>query len=253
VNGQEAKKANGRELTDPVEAFAKPVIVLDTSSSQAWASDASIASFAGQDISLTSQGDHHETAAHTHTTVAGETASFYTHAGGIKTFAANGPLSLRAHTDELQILADKDVTVVSVNGEIHITAKEKIEIVGADSSIVLEGANITFTTPGTWAAKASAAAMLGGSDGAAPLPALPADTTQLNDEAFRLVNKLTGEPVGGLAYTISSPTGALTGYSGDDGMTHRVATGSASYGVGVKVTGTDDTLQGYPSGLIEGC
>nr|MBP6339212.1 type VI secretion system tip protein VgrG [Vitreoscilla sp.] len=153
VSGQEAKKAasGSRTLSDPVEAFAKPVIVMDTPSSLAWASDASIASFAGQDVSFTSQGDHHETAAHTHTTVAGETASFYTHAGGIKTYAANGPMSLRAHTDELQILADKDVTVISVNGEIHINAQSKIEIIGADSSIVLDGGDITFTTPGTWA------------------------------------------------------------------------------------------------------
>jgi uncharacterized protein (DUF2345 family) len=119
--------------------------------------------------------------------VAGETASFYTHAGGIKTFAANGPVSLRAHTDELQILADKDVTVISVNGEIHINAQSKIEIVGADSSIVLEGGDITFTTPGTWAAKASTAAFLGGASAGANMPELPAGMAAVSSPASPLL------------------------------------------------------------------
>jgi hypothetical protein len=47
-------------------------------------------------------------------------------------------VSLRAHTDALQILADKDVTVISVNEEIRIQASTKIEIVAGQSSLVLE-------------------------------------------------------------------------------------------------------------------
>jgi type VI secretion system secreted protein VgrG len=235
VNGQDAKKASGRELTDPVEAFAKPVIVLDTPSTLAWASDASIASFAGQDISLTAQGDHHEAAAHTHTTVAGGTASFYTHAGGIKAYAANGPLSLRAHTDELQILADQDVTVVSVNGEIHINAQSKIEIIGGDSSIVLDGGDITFTTPGTWAAKASAVGFLGGASAAAGLPALPIGNVvppdlqyslfEIYDEQFRLVGPDGDTPLVGQSYQVISDDGQVwSGTTDSDGLTARIVT-----------------------------
>jgi type VI secretion system secreted protein VgrG len=83
-------------------------------------------------------------------------------------------VSLRAHTDTLQLLADQAITVLSVNGEIHLSASSKIELIGADSSIVLDGADITFTTPGTWTAKGSAHAFLGGGSVAAELPALPA-------------------------------------------------------------------------------
>jgi type VI secretion system secreted protein VgrG len=233
VNGQEARKASAgsRDLADPVEAFAKPVVVLDTPSTQAWASDASIASFAGQDFSLISQGDLHETAAHTHATVAGQTASFYTHNGGIKAFAANGPVSLRAHTDELQILADKDVTVISVNGEIHINAQSKIEIIGADSSIVLDGGNITFTTPGTWAAKASAAAMLGGGNRKATFAPLPSELVtstplefineEIVEEHYLYVDR-TGTPVAGINYTLTSSTHSANGKTSLSGETEKV-------------------------------
>jgi len=173
VNGQDALKAEGRRLADPVEAFAQPLVLLDSPSTQAWASPAGISSFAGQHLSLTAQADLHQAAAHTHSTVAGQTASLYTHAGGIQAIAANGPLTLRAHTDTLQLLADQAITVVSVNGEIHLSASSKIELIAADSSIVLDGADITFTTPGTWTAKGSAHAFLGGGSVAAELPALP--------------------------------------------------------------------------------
>ena len=122
--------------------------MLDTPATAGWATEASIASFSGQDLAVVAQGDAHQTAGHTHSTVSGQTTSLYTHAGGIKAIAANGPVSLRAHTDELKILADKDVTVVSVNGEIRINAKSRIEIVAGQSSLVLDDANITFTTPG---------------------------------------------------------------------------------------------------------
>ncbi|MFD2452087.1 DUF2345 domain-containing protein [Ideonella paludis] len=173
INGQEAQKAQGRDLTEPVEAPSTPTILLDTPSSQAWLSDASIASYAGQDLARVAQGDQHETAAHTHATVAGQTLSLYTHAGGITAHAANGPVSLRAHTDELQILADKDVTILSVNGEIHINAQSKIELIGADSGIILDGGDITFVTPGTWAAKGAAQAMMAGASASAASVSLP--------------------------------------------------------------------------------
>jgi type VI secretion system secreted protein VgrG len=120
-------------------------------------------------------------------------------------------MSLRAHTDELQILADKDVTVISVNGEIHITAKEKIEIVGADSSIVLDGGDITFTTPGTWAAKASAAAMMGGASAGANIGPLP---TELAAEpahwlALHYLDPESGESIAHADYEIHLQGGAL--------------------------------------------
>ena len=162
VGGQEAKKANGRTLTDPVEAFATPLVLMDTPSTSAFASEASITNFSGQDLSLGVQGDMQHTAVHTYAAVSGQTTSVYTNDGGIQVKAANGPVSLRAHTDELHILADQDVTVISVEEEIRIQANTCIELIAGESSVVLEGGDITFTCPGTFTAKTSTHAFLGG-------------------------------------------------------------------------------------------
>lgn len=173
VNGQEAKKASGRSLGDAVEAFDTPLLLLDTPSTTLLASEASIAAFAGQDISLAVQGDVQHTAAHTLASVSGQTTSWFTHQGGVKLHAAHGPVSIQAHTDSLQILADQDVTVVSVNDEITVSASTRIELVAGQSSIVLDGGNIDFSCPGNWEVKASSHAFLGGGSQAASLPALP--------------------------------------------------------------------------------
>ncbi|MGI9217827.1 MAG: type VI secretion system Vgr family protein, partial [Hydrogenophaga sp.] len=155
LNGQNAvfDPAGSRDGSTPVHQFAQPVAVLDTPSSLVLASDGPIAQYASEHLGHVSQGDVQLSAAHTASQVSGQTTSLFTHTGGLQVKAANGPVSLRAHTDTLQLLANKDIQILSVNSEITVSAQSKIELIGADSGITLEGGNITFTTPGTWNAK----------------------------------------------------------------------------------------------------
>lgn len=175
LNAQNAvfEPAGNRDGSTPVHQFAQPVAVLDTPSSLVLASDGPVAQFAGEHLSQVAQGDVQLSAAHTAAQVSGQTTSLYTHAGGLQVKAANGPVSLRAHTDTLQLLASKDIQILSVNSEITVSAQSKIELIGADSGITLDGGNITFTTPGTWNAKGSLKELTGGASGRAPRPTLP--------------------------------------------------------------------------------
>ena len=177
VNGQPAQKEDAsRQPTGPVERPAKPTLTLDTPSTLAQITEAGIAQFAGQDSAWVTQGDWHETAAHTFSLVAGRTASWYVHEQGIQAKAANGPVSLRAHTDRLEILADQDVQVLSVNDEITISAQTRIELIGGDSSVTLDGGDITFKTPGSFVVKAATHNWEGAGGGAVGIAHLPAGT-----------------------------------------------------------------------------
>jgi type VI secretion system secreted protein VgrG len=225
VGGQEARKAKGRTLGDPVERFAKPLLHLDTPASAVWVTPASISIFSGQDSALSMQGDAHLTSAHTVSSVSGQTTSLYTHAGGIKAITANADLSLRAHTDALQIWADKDITVQSTTDEIRIQAKDSIAINAGQSQMLLKGADITFTCPGNWTSKAATHDWMGGGSGVASIQALPDTRVKLFDEQVRAVSKLSGKPVARQPYTIKLPDGAkLEGVTDDDGKTARIAT-----------------------------
>ena len=179
LNGQSTQKtqSSSRELnTAPeaaVERFATPLIVAEAPSAIVLTSPASSALFAGEQLQLVSQGDSHLSAGHTVAMVAGKTQSLFSHAGGLEAVAANGALSLQAHTDQLELLADKEVTVVSVNDSISINAKNQIVLKAGQSSITLDGANITFACPGTFSVKGSGHSLGGGASAAVSSPDLP--------------------------------------------------------------------------------
>lgn len=175
VGGQDARKARpgSRELGDPVERFAKPLLHLDTPASATWVTPASIHLFSGQDMSVAAQGDAHLTAAHSVSAVSGQTTSLYTHAGGIQAITANAALSLRAHTDAQQIWSEQDLTVQSTTDEVRIQAARSITLTAGSSQIVIEGGNITFTCPGTWTVKGASHDWLGGGSQSAGLMHLP--------------------------------------------------------------------------------
>jgi hypothetical protein len=64
------------------------------------------------------------------------------------------------------------LSIVCVNGEITVTAK-RIEIVGGDSKVVLNEADIDFITPGTFITKSAEHAWGGPASGSADVAALP--------------------------------------------------------------------------------
>jgi type VI secretion system secreted protein VgrG len=211
IKGQDARHdpAGAREPTTPVPAFAQPVLVLDTPSALAQLSDAGIAHYAGQDLSTVAQGDIHLAAAHTASQVSGATTSLYTHQGGIQAKAAEGAVSLRAHTDTLSLLADQEIQVLSVGDEITILAKTRIAFTGSDSSIVLEGGDITFTTPGTWTAKGGFKEFLGGASAPSELPVLPTDLQQFENWIEVGHRDPDRQPMAGQKYKIFFEGGAV--------------------------------------------
>jgi type VI secretion system secreted protein VgrG len=219
------KNARGRDAAEPVEQFAQAHVLFDATSAAAVTSPATLASFSGEDTSLTAQSDLHLAAAHTAALVSGQTSSLYTHQGELQTIAANGNVSLRAHTDRLEILADKDITVISVNNEITITASKRIELVGGDSKVVLEGGNIDFVTPGSFTVKAASHAWAGGGSGSASLPSLPDSRAKLFDEAFVVKDQKSGKPVAYQKYRVKRADGSYEyGTTDKDGATHLLST-----------------------------
>jgi type VI secretion system secreted protein VgrG len=227
VNGQQAVKAKSgtRELDagQPVEKFGSSIVLMDSAASINWASPASTVVYAGQQLHWTTQSDLHMAAGHTLSSVAGNATSLFTHSGGIQAIAANGPVSLQAHTDQLEILADEAVTVISVNDSIEIKAKEKIVLQAGQSAITLEGGDIAFACPGKFSVKGGQHLFEGGDGLAAALTKLPDSRLKLFDEAF-VVKNPDGQPVAGLRYRIKLPDGTFEdGITDELGHTHVVA------------------------------
>ena len=226
VNGQQALKARSgsRDLdsAQPVEKFASAIVHLEAPSNINLASPASTALFAGQHIHWTTQADMHWAAAHTVAAVSGNATTLFSNEGGIQLFAGNGPLSLQAHTDQLEILADKEITVISINEHIVINANKKITLMAGQSSVTLEDVNITFACPGKFVVQGGLHEFDKGAKGKAELGKLPDTRVKLFDEGF-VVKDPDGRPVAGMPYRIKLPDGTFEeGTTSKNGKTHIV-------------------------------
>jgi type VI secretion system secreted protein VgrG len=206
----------------PVEKFGAPVVLMDSASTVNWATPASTVLYAGQQLHWTTQGDVHFTAGHTVASVAAQAAAFFTHSGGIQAFAGNGPFSLQAHTDQLEVLADKAITVISVNDVIEIKAKEKIVIQAGQSAITLEGGNITFACPGNFTVKGGKHLFDKGGRKGANLRMLPGERqTETHWIALQYLDPETAEGIAGADYEIHLKNGGvLTGTLDGSGKAH---------------------------------
>lgn len=153
--------------------FDAPIVGLDSDASLNATTRQSMLLFAQSTLNWTTQTDSHWAAQHTVSINSGESTTLFTHDGGIRVIAANAPVSLAAHTDALELLADQAVTVTSTNGSILIEAQQKITLQAGQSSIALDGGNITFTCPGKFSVKGSSHPFGTGGSDSAMLPALP--------------------------------------------------------------------------------
>jgi type VI secretion system secreted protein VgrG len=213
VNGQQAIKAKAgtRELdaAQPVEKFGSSIVLMDSAASINWATPASTVIYAGQQLHWSTESDLHMAAAYTVSSVAGNAANFFTHSGGIQAIAGNGPVSLQAHTGQLEILADGAITVISVNDSIEIKAKEKIVLQAGQSSVTLEGGNITFACPGKFTVKGGMHLLDKGASKAAELPHLPDGASEIRNFIALNYRDPDGDPMAGVGYKIKFEGGVV--------------------------------------------
>ena len=60
------------------------------------------------------------------TVAAGEAVSLFAQKLGMKLFAAKGKVEIQAHSDDMHLMSDRNMTITSVNGRVTIEAKEEL-------------------------------------------------------------------------------------------------------------------------------
>ena len=241
VNGQQALKPKSlaeRTLDpqQPVEQFAQAVVHIDSAASMNFATAASSLLYAGEHLQWCTQADTHWAAAHSIANVSGTATSLFTHSGGLQAIAANGQVSLQAHTDALKLLADNDVTVISANGHIEIKAKKKISLMAGQAAVTLEGGNISFACPGKITVKGGQHLFDSASRQAAVLPTLPQQmfpthksfTQQVDLSDYIGVDPTSKKAVESIPYEYRTKSGQvlLRGMTDSTGETDRLITDS---------------------------
>lgn len=217
----------GKDSADGQQAprLEQPITLIDSQAGVNTATPASSVWLAGQDITMTAASAMRVTGGQTVSLAAARAASLFTHAGGAKVIAAKEPVSVRAHTGPMDVLADQAITVTSSNGSIKVRAKQEIMLASGGGYIKLNGGNIDIHCPSSVSVKGATHDFLGAGSKVASLPKLPDTRARLFDEAFVVKDENTGLPIANHPYRIKRADGTYEyGQTDFDGRTHIVST-----------------------------
>lgn len=254
VGGQQAVKAsaNERSGSDPVERIDGARLVVDAPSSLNLATPASAILHASENLHATAQADGHVSARQTFASASGRSSSLFVQDGGLRAIAANAPVSIHAHTDMLEMLADQDVTITSTTDSIEILANTRITLQAAGGSIVMDGGDILFKGPGMFSVKGASHNLIGPASDAAALPALP--SSQVGDPML-VTAELVHRP-NALRQALNGSGKALNAAGASDALAAApaAADASASSGIGSALASGASALSGgltAASGMLD--
>ncbi|WP_369307542.1 DUF2345 domain-containing protein, partial [Pseudomonas sp. W2-17] len=85
----------------------------------------------------------------------GQGLSLFVRKVGLKLISNEGPVSIQAQNDTLELLARQGINITSTEDEIHITAKKRIVLNAGGSYVAIEQCSIESATAGDYLIKAA--------------------------------------------------------------------------------------------------
>ena len=137
-----------------------------------------------------------------------EKISLFAANAGIKLFAAKGKVEVQAQGDDLDLIAEKVVRLLSTTSRIEIHAKEEVMISAGGSFIKINRSGITNGTSGNWIAQASTHSMPGPATSPYVMPHLLKPELQKTDLEFRHLTDW-GAPLAGASYKAILSDGSI--------------------------------------------
>ncbi|UQZ91366.1 type VI secretion system tip protein VgrG (plasmid) [Deltaproteobacteria bacterium Smac51] len=202
---------------EPREEFTAPHLALSSPVGVALGTPASFHLEAGEHAAITSSRHTSLVSGRSLFASALDRVSIFAHKLGLKIFSGQGKLEIQSQANDLEIIADKVLKLISVKEKIELVAAKEIVLIADKSYIKIDGSGIEQGTTGQWTAKAAQHLLVGPASREAPLPELPQGTAQFNDD-YRVINKISGQPIADMKYEIVRENRAvISGVTGEDG------------------------------------
>ncbi|UYZ95769.1 type VI secretion system Vgr family protein [Moraxella bovis] len=142
---------------------------------------------------------------------------------GIKLFTARGKIQIQAQSDDIEIIAEQVLKLISAKNNIEIVADKEIILTSNGSYIKIDKEGVEIGSPKKIKLHSSVE-VLGGNSLNYALP----EFHMTHDEAFRLLDD-NNDPIVGFKYKIITPNGTVyRGKTDDEGYTMRINTGFIS-------------------------
>jgi type VI secretion system secreted protein VgrG len=136
-----------QQMKDDLDGLKKPGLLMSTPAAAALVAGGGV-QFAAQDSINAVAGKNADWSVLKRFTVAaGERLSLFAQKLGVKIFAAKGPVEVQAQDGPMSLIADKDVTVASVNGMVYVRAQKELTLECGGAFIQLKDGSITLGGP----------------------------------------------------------------------------------------------------------
>lgn len=163
---------------------------------------------AGAEVTLSSGQDTNVAVGKSLLASVAEKISLFAYNAGVKLFAAKGKVEVQAQSNDLDLIAEKVVRLLSTTSRIEIHAKEEVMISAGGSYIKIDASGISNGTPGKWTAKASMHEMPGPTSKPYVMPHLLKPELEKTDLEFRHLTDW-GAPLAGAAYKATLSDGSV--------------------------------------------
>ena len=188
--------------------FKAPILLAASPAGIALATTKDTHVHAGDEITLSSGKNTSIAAGKSLLASVAERISLFAANTGIKLFAAKGKVEVQAQSDDLDIIAEKVLRLLSTTSRIEIHAKEEVTISAGGSFVKINASGVTNGTSGTWTAHASMHTMPGPKTNPYVMPHVLKADLQKTDLEFRHLTDW-GVPLAGAAYKATLSDGSL--------------------------------------------
>jgi type VI secretion system secreted protein VgrG len=177
---------------DTLKELRKAGILVSAPAGIALASGADLQLSASENLIATTGGNADFSILKRITVAAGELVSIFAQKAGIKLFAARGKIEIEAQSDEVRLLADKNMTISSANGRVVIEAKDELLFKCGGSYLRMSSTGIEDGTRGERTVKSVAFSRQGPSSLAQEMNTWKHANFH---DAYVIRNPSTGEPL----------------------------------------------------------
>ncbi|WP_051709663.1 type VI secretion system tip protein VgrG [Andreprevotia chitinilytica] len=156
-----------------LQNLQQAVLLMHAPAGVAMTSDQQMQLSAGDNLIATAGGNIDLGSVGQTTLAAGKGVSLYAQQQGMKLFAGKGKVEMQAQSDAMDLIAEQDLTLISSDGKISITAPKEITLSAGGAYIKLKDGNIEIACPGGILNKSASWQKQGPAQALPPIPELP--------------------------------------------------------------------------------
>jgi type VI secretion system secreted protein VgrG len=190
--------------TGNANAFKEPVMLFGSPAGIALSTPRSTHVAADEQVNIVSGQNTHIATGKSLVASVAQRISLFVQNAGMKLFAAKGKVEIQAHSDNIELTAQKTLRLLSATEKIEAAANREILLTSGGAYIRLSGGNIEIHAPGNIDIKGSQHSFNGPASTTYPLPALP---TSKYDTAMQYLYH-DDEPVQGAKYIATLADGS---------------------------------------------